>query len=177
MANEAVVVFTAKCVERIVREGGSSAWRLHPGRARRCAYVVCTRNAHAKWVEGNEDHRSAFLVGKVKDVIPSEATPENEEAEENRFLLEFSEFARVTIPDIWQQDRNPVRYSTLEDLGINPSDLHWEPMPNSAPSASAGAIDRPYSAAARPLSLAEAKRGLALTFGVSPESVEITIRG
>jgi hypothetical protein len=29
----------------------------------------------------------------------------------------------------------------------------------------------------RPLSMSDAKKGLALTFGVAPEAIEITIRG
>jgi hypothetical protein len=50
-------------------------------------------------------------------------------------LIEFSEFARVYIPDIWLGDRNPVKYRRLEDLDIDFSKLKWEPMPepNSAP--------------------------------------------
>ena len=50
-------------------------------------------------------------------------------------MIEFSEFARVDIPDIWLGDRNPVKYRRLEDLDIDFSKLKWEPMPepNSAP--------------------------------------------
>jgi hypothetical protein len=43
-------------------------------------------------------------------------------------------------------------------------------MPPSAPGAPAGK-------AIRAITIAEAKQGLAKTFGVSPEAVEITIRG
>src|SRR5687768_7028375 len=122
MANECAVVFTAKKVERILREGGTCSWRLDRSRARRCEFVVCTRNAYADWVEGPEPHHSAFLIGKISDVVPS---PENLE----RFLIQFGEYALVNIPDVWKGDRNPVKYDQMTTLGIDPTTLQWEPMP------------------------------------------------
>ena len=63
------------------------------------------------------------MVGKVKDVVP---TP----ARKGRFLIQFSEYALVNVPDVWKGDRNPVRYvERLEDLGIDPLTLKWKPMP------------------------------------------------
>ncbi len=176
MSEEVIVVFTAKSVETLKKEGGTSAWRLDRSRARRCAYAVCTRNANAKWVQGSETHHAAFLVGKVRDVVPCPPTPENEEAGGNRHLVRFSDFALVNIPNVWKGDRNPIKYSTLEELAIDPSTLTWEPMPESA------AIIDPVGNVAslktlQPLTMTEAKKGLALTFGVAPEAIEITIRG
>jgi hypothetical protein len=177
---EATVVLTAKSVERILSEGGTSSWRLDRNHARRCAYAVCTRNAYADWVEGPETHHSAFLVGRVQDVVPAEPSAENDKGAKGRFLIRFSQFARVDIPEVWKGDRNPVSYRTLEDLGINPAELRWEDMPEASngsdsAQASAPAAVKPTLDAA--LSLAQAKRGLALTFGVPPEAIEITIRG
>jgi hypothetical protein len=160
---DAVVVFTAKSVETLLQEGGTSSWRLDRNHARQRAYAVCTRNANADWVEGSEAHHSAFLVGKVREVVPS---PNHAD----RYLIQFSEYALLNIPDVWKGDRNPVKYAALEDLGIDPSTLKWEPMPISAPSHLNG------HNGGRPISIAEAKNGLALTFGVSPDAVEITIR-
>jgi hypothetical protein len=178
MSHEAAIVFTAKSVERILTEGGTSAWRLDRNHARRCAFAVCTRNANADWVEGPEAHRSAFLVGKIRDVVPCVPTPENDEAPEDRYLIQFSEFARVNIPDIWKGDRNPVRYGTLEELGIDPSILKWEAMPKSADEPERDSQTASLSShAAHPLTMAEAKKGLALTFNIAPEAIEITIRG
>lgn len=172
MSNEAAVVFTAKSVERIIREGGTSSWRLDRNHARKCVYAVCTRNANADWVEGPEDHHAAFLVGKVKDVVPS---PDHE----GRYLIEFSEYARVKIPDIWKGDRNPVKYAAIEDLGIDVSKLDWKQMPARTDATTATSVSREASqgASVGPLTMAEAKKGLALTFGVPAEAIEITIRG
>ncbi len=176
MAHDATVVFTAKSTARILREGGTSAWRLDRNHARQRPYVICTRNANAHWVEGQEAHRSAFLVGKVRNVLPCEPTVENEESFKHRFLIQFSEFARISLPEVWSKgDRNPVKYMSLEDFGLDPSQLAWEEMPvlTHADEHQLGT----GSLAVTPLSIAEAKRGLALAFNVAPSSVEITIRG
>jgi hypothetical protein len=168
--HEVVVVFTAKSVERILREGGTSSWRLDRNHARQCEYALCTRNGNADWVEGPEEHHTGFLVAKVKDVVPAPGS-----RSDGRYLIQFSEYARADIPGAWKGDRNPVRYSTLEEIEIDPSTLRWEPMPESADvntysESSARTIDAP-------LTLLDAKKGLALTFGVAPEAIEITIRG
>jgi hypothetical protein len=178
MSQEAIVLFTAKSIERILHEGGTSSWRLDRNHARQCTFAVCTRNANADWVEGPEVHHSAFLIGKVRDVVPCLPTPENKEAAKGRYLIQFSEFARVNIPNTWTGDRNPVKYATLKELGIDPSILKWEVMPESvnAPEP-VGQMSPLKSLAVQPLTMAEAKKGLALTFNVAPEAVEITIRG
>jgi hypothetical protein len=180
MSEEIAVVFTAKSIERILREGGTSAWRLDRNHARRCPYAVCTRNAHADWVEGPEAHHAAFIVGKISDVVPCKPTPENDEAPENRYLIEFSEFARVNVPNVWAGERNPIKYRSADDLGIDFSTLKWEPMPKPA-DAPAPVVATPSAANLKPsvgsLTMAEAKQGLALTFNVPPEAIEITIRG
>jgi hypothetical protein len=146
--------------------GGTSAWRLDRNLARKCVFAVCTRNANADWVEGREAHHSAFLVGKIRDVVQ---VPDS-----SRYLILFSEYALVNIPDAWKGDRNPVKYASLKEIGIDPSSLNWEPMPEPVePPASRVVTD----IAVAPLTIAEAKKGLALTFGVAPETIEITIRG
>jgi hypothetical protein len=168
MAESCTVVLTAKSVERILEEGGTSSWRLDRNHARQCPYSVCTRNANADWTEGSEAHHSAFLIGQVSDVVPSTDY-------EGRYLIKFSEFARVDIPNVWKGDRNPIRYSTLEELGIDSSGLHWEPMPSPKEHSKSRGI-RPLAGTV-PLTMAAAKEGLALTFGVTPDAIEITIRG
>jgi hypothetical protein len=175
MNDETLVVFTAKSIERLLREGGTSSWRLNPARARRCTYVVCTRNTRASWGDGDEPHGSAFLVARIDSVVPCEPTAENDESEENRFLIRFIEFARIDIPKAWNGQHNPVRYTTLRELDIDPADLTWEPMPPVAPQPVSRNNDG--KSGIRPLTMIEAKKGLALYFSVPPEAIEITIRG
>lgn len=168
MSDLALVVFTAKSIDRILREGGTSSWRLDRGNARQCGFAICTRNAHADWTEGSEAHRAAFVIGKISDVVPSVDY-------EGRFLIRFSEYAHIAIPDCWKGDRNPVKYSALSVLGIDPSTLKWRKMPE--PSGSPEPKSASGYIASSALTMAEAKRGLALTFGVAPDAIEITIRG
>jgi hypothetical protein len=164
--DEAVIVFTAKGTEQILNEGGSSAWRIDRTRAHFCGFVVCTRNAKSEWVAGLETHHAAFLIGKLKDVVPS---PEHK----GRYILRFSEYAIVDFPNVWKGERNPVKYSTLSNIGIDPSRLKWQPMPE--PSKADRDLTRRVDST--PLSLTEAKERLAHTFGVSPTAIEIIVRG
>jgi hypothetical protein len=164
MSEEVLIVFTAKSADSIIRDGGTSWWRLDRNHARRCGYVVCTRNGHTDSSEGQEEHHSAFLIGKVKDVV---TTPEHK----SRYLIQFSEYAIVNVPQVWQGDRNPVKYSTLDTIGIDPLSLKWERMPEPHETS-----QRMQGTDASPLSLNEAKARLALTFGVSSSAIEIVIR-
>lgn len=171
LSDESIVIFTAKSVETLVTEGGTSSWRLHRNRARKCVFAVCTRNAYADWVQGQEPHHSAFLVGKVKDVVPSPT-------KKDRWSIRFSEYALVNIPEVWKGDRNPVKYATNEELkkrGIDFSTLKWEQMPKV--SGRPEPNSRVVPSAVGALTMVDAKKGLALAFGVSPEAIEITIRG
>ena len=172
MSDEAVVVFTSKSIETILSEGGTSSWRLDRNHARRCVFAVCTRNANSDWVEGPEEDHSAFLVGKVSGVVLSPT-----HRGEGRYLIQFSEYARVNVPGVWKGDRNPVKYATLEELGIDASTLKWEPMrgANRKPSTPTGEVNALTDVVL--LTIAEAKKGLAHTYGVPPEAIEITIRG
>jgi hypothetical protein len=171
MSAKVAVFLTAKSVDRILSEGGTSSWRLDRNNARQCVYAVCARNAHAEWVEGPEAHHSAFIVGKVSGVAPSSD-------HEGRYLVQFSEYALVDLPEMWKGERNPVRYTSKEEIGIDFDTLDWKPMPEgeAKPLPSRSAAIAP-SGEARGLTIAEAKRGLAMTFAVPPESIEINIRG
>ena len=156
MSNDnAVTVFTAKSIETILRDGGSSSWRVDPNRVREYTYLVCTRNAKLDWVEGPEPHRFGFFIGKISGVVP---TPGDSSG---RSLIQVDAYARIAVPNAWLGDRNPVRYMSLSDIGIDPATITWEAMPNSTPQ----------------LTFNEARVQLARTYGVRPGAVEITIRG
>lgn len=172
-AEDTVAVFTARSPERIVREGGSQAWVLNPVRAKQCSWLVCTQNRHNAnhdFEDASEPHGSAFLVGKISGLRRSEENPSEE-----RWLITISEYALIHRPNVWGGWRNPVRYTSLTDLGIDPGGLSFQQL--QAP------IEVPARAPAVPpqtgrgLTIAEAKRGLALTFGVGEDAIEITIRG
>jgi hypothetical protein len=173
-AEDAIVVFTARSPDRIVREGGSQSWVLNAARAKQCTWLVCTQNRHNadhEFSDATEPHGSAFLLGKISAIRQSQ-----EEGDGDRWQIAISGFARISVPDAWDHGRNPVRYTSLAQLGIDPSKVKLEPMPqgDAAPSpAGRNAAGAPVAM----LTIAEAKKALAITFGVKPDSVEITIRG
>jgi hypothetical protein len=167
--HSAIVVFTGNSAREIIVAGGSASWVINEKNAKRQRYLVCARNAQAGGDEdGFEAHRAAFLIGKIRGL-----RPEGFDARRlSRFTIEISDYADVSIPDVWNGAwRNPVKYTTLEELGIDPEKLSFKPLA-AAPNASSGG-----GQAARPLTIVEAKQGLALKFGVSPNSIEIVIRG
>ena len=137
MERNVAVVFTGKSVNKILEMGGTASWRLNRNHAGRCTYVVCSRNSKPKYGEGGGTHGSAFLVGKVKSVV--EVVKPGRDGRRSRYCIEMSEYAHVDVPHVWNGERNPVKYvATLQELGIEPDTLQWEPMPerNNAKAAS-----------------------------------------
>lgn len=174
ITEDTIVVFTARSPERIIREGGSQAWVLNPARAKQCTWLVCTQNRHNpdhEFSDATEPHGAGFLLGRVSAVRKSE-----EEEDSDRWIIAISEFARINIPDAWDHGRNPVRYTSLAELGINLEELTFQPMPSRSEE-QPEPVERPSPVSGTVLTIAEAKRQLAETFGVKPEAVEITIRG
>jgi hypothetical protein len=88
-----------------------------------------------------------------------------------RYLIQMADYAVLEQPGVWREGvRNPVAYSTLDELQIDLSGLKFKPMP-------AAAVTTNESSEAKQMTIADAKNGLAATFGVSPDDIEITIRG
>lgn len=169
MATPAMLIFTGKSIETTLSVGGTQSWVLDRTRARQAAFAVLCRNTGADWSEGDEEHGEGFMVGRVKDIVESTETP-------GRFLVLFDEYAKISTPNLWPGLRNPVHYTTLEEIGVDVSALTFEPMP---PTDTRSARERvPASPKGiEPLTIPEAKARLAQTFGVTPDTIEITIRG
>ena len=135
----------------------------------RCRYAVLCRNAKHPDVEGTEPHGSAFMIGRRADVVPSTQR-------EGRWLITFSEYAVISVPDVWKGWRSPVRYGSFDDFGIDLNGIEFQPMPPTS-EAPPRTGSRPSNPPVAMLTIDEAKKALAATFGVKPEAVEITIRG
>ena len=134
---------------------------------------MCCRNTRADFTTpGPEQHGAGFLVARIADILPA---PEPHDA--GRFLIAFGEFAHIDIPNAWKGWRNPVRYTTLEEMGIDPEALEWLAVPAHVPEEPRTQPPQGQPVGVHALSIAEAKRGLAEAFGVSVDAVEITIRG
>jgi|SRR6516164_4943610 hypothetical protein len=170
---DTIAVFTARSPGRIIEEGGSQAWVLNPTRAKLCKWLVCTQNRYNpdhEFSDPTEPHGAAFLVGKISGIIQSA-----EHGAKDRWMIEISEAARINVPDVWKRWRNPVRYVSLAELGIGVDGLEFTAVSGKERASlqqSNGTSWPPMT-----LTIAEAKKALAATFGVEPEAVEITIRG
>jgi hypothetical protein len=164
-----IAVLTLDPLDSILTQGGSGDWVLNPDKANECKYLVCCRKQNwSNRKEGIED-RAAFLIGVVVGLTER---PDSENARgQPRYLIKISDYATVNIPRAWgTKGRNPIAYRTTKDLGIDLHDVKFKPMPEAAGSEPAGPTPKR-------LTIADAKQALAESFGVSPEDIEITIRG
>ncbi len=162
--SDTLKVFTAKSVDRLLSEGGSSAWKLARSRALKQTYVVCYRNQLRVEEIGNgptpEPHGAAFLIGKIGGVVEAPGEPD-------RNLVLFSDYALLDTQDWWAGDRNPTIYADISNLNIDPTALEWHPMPEPRYARKKSSRDG--------LSIEQAKRGLAQWFNVSEDQVRIII--
>ena len=102
--NESIIAFTFKDTEKILAFGGSCSWDLNSKRAMKCDYVICARNSLSPLYKGSGAHREGFLIGKISGVEPT-----LEQIDPNRWLISFSEYAEINIPEIWDKGRNYSR--------------------------------------------------------------------
>ena len=171
MPHSAIAVFTANSRDEILAVGGSAAWVVAEKQARRREFLVCIRNARDVDFPDHEPHGTAFLVGRIKGLkshgIDRKGMP--------RWFIKLSEYAEADYPEKWGEWRNPVKYTTLEELGIDLKKLKFKPMP--APTKVLTPPAPPERSKPGGLTIAEAKAGLALQFGVPPEAIEIVIKG
>lgn len=198
MRPNTIVVYTVKSISTILAHRGSAAWRLNRNHARLCEYLLCTRNAYGDDVEGTEPHKTGFLIGKVSGVVPAPG-------EKGRWLIQISEYAQLSVSGAWKGWRNPVHYASLDEFGLDPALIQFQSLPDSqvppvdslqapwshplhsstqlsaAVHSTVGVVEpltaSPSLPAGQKLTIEEAKRALAETFGVKPEAIEITIRG
>jgi hypothetical protein len=171
---DTLMVFSGKSLNTMINEGGCGHWVVDQDRARRRGYLIAVRNHHAPWSEYDVPHGVAWLVATIVDVVPS---PEG-----GRWIVKLGKYAIVEKQRDWV-GRNPVAYTRLESLGIDPGTLEWKSFPAPAdaqvpaplvpPQPALGSGD---DAIVRPLTFDQAKQGLALSMGVRPEQIEITIR-
>lgn len=180
MPNDALIVFTAKSTELILKQGGTSSWVLSPTSMRHVRYVVCTRNTGRELDEGDvprtEAHGEAFLVGKVSGVKQVDL-----QNNRKRYLVQMREYARVSVAAFWTHNHNPIGYTdtdSLRERDIDVDKLDWLPMPDT--DGITGVMPHPAEAevpTSEGLTIAQAKHGLSVKFGVPEEAIQIVING
>jgi hypothetical protein len=149
--NTALQTFTENSLEDILNRGGDYDWALDQDRAKKCNYLVCCSSQGA-------NRKQSFLVGKISG---TEFTYTGDSGKK-RYLVTISEYALINIPDSWPGNQNPVRYTSLEELGIDINSLKFEK------------VLKPVSSS---FTIAQAKAGLAKHYGVSEDNIEIIIKG
>lgn len=171
--NSAVAVLTSRSKDEIIERGGTGNWAASSERIIQNRYVVVIRNQreNAHWHQNDFDHGAAFLVGRISGIAE---TDESTADGRMRYVIEFDAYAEVDVPAAWGKSRNPVWFTTLDELGINLDSIEFtsladgkcvQPSGMTAPGSENG------------LTFAEARRGLAARYGVTPHNVEIIIRG
>ena len=169
-ATSAVAVFTSWKKDDLLARGASGNWGVSPDRILQNRYVVVTRNRHSDWAPDDVEHGTAFLVGHISGVLETDETTADGRP---RVAIAFDSYAEVSIPDAWGKSRNPVWFTNLETFGIDLSELNFIDLKTGEKSERA--VVSPM--AVQGLSFAEARRGLAARYGVSPNSIVISING
>jgi hypothetical protein len=157
--NIAMVVLTSKNLQTMFAEGGCAYWRAKKDSILACQYVVATRNRNSTWVQGPEQHGSAFFIGEINGV----------KEVDGRYVVQVSRYATINIPNFWPgTGANPVRYIPLSDLlTIDFESIEWKLW----------TTNTNEGEATPSMTIDKAKAALAATFGVKPEQIEITIKG
>src|SRR4030088_941104 len=124
MPHSAIAVFTANSRAEILQVGGSAAWVVAEKQARRREFLVCIRNAREVDFPDHEPHGTAFLVVRISELEPHGVDRKGMQ----RFFIKISEYDLIDYPEAWGEWRNPVKYTTLEKLGIDPGKLEFKPM-------------------------------------------------
>jgi hypothetical protein len=174
----ALTVFTAKSVEQILAEGGTSSWSLNPATMKDVRYAICTRNRTRDLGEGfevgPEPHRSAFVVGKVSGLRKVRFANGRQ-----RYLVCFSEYALIDVADFWPKHRSPVTYMDVPENVLNLEGLDWQPMPPPTHAVRTGdekGASAPVDDALDPKRvLQNAKEQVAKALGVPMDKVTITV--
>jgi|HubBroStandDraft_6_1064221.scaffolds.fasta_scaffold443321_2 hypothetical protein len=167
MENDVLALFTTKSAQACLDVGGTQSWALNPDNAKKCRYAVLFRNPDADW-GGKELHNMAFMIGRISPVVPSTERPD-------RWMLTFDEYAIIDKPGVRKRWRNPVRYTTFAKLGISLAEIKFRPMPRRDIESEATSLSK--AGTPTRIDIDTAKKGLAAYYNVSPEAVEITIRG
>ena len=163
---EIVSVLTTESVGTVLANGGTQPWALSKSRATACEFVVLCRNAR-KSRHATDPHGSPFMVGRIRDVVPSPQSP-------GRWLIRISEYAEV----VWLQQsfaRKPILYRTAGDYGSDDGGSLFDTL-DFKPVSLAAAAPVETAGAAFQLTIAGAKAWLAASLCLPESAIEITIR-
>lgn len=156
--SDTIVTYTRNQLENIIEAGCDQSWVLNQNRAKSCKYLICCHSEGAK--RGN-----AFLVAQISRIRLVDKSSKN-----NRWAIDISNYANVDISGIWEGWQNPVHYTSSEKLkqkNIDLSTIEFKKLSSHEKKLD----DIP------PLTLEQAKQGLAKYFNINIQQIEILIKG
>ena len=190
---ESMLVFTYKDQNSLLKFNGSQSWVLNPERARKCKFVICVNNATNPLSQNLNinNHYSGFLVGRICNVSRAIGTKLN-----NRWIIEFDEYAEIDIQHMWKGWRNPVIYKKTQEVDIDFDSLDWRKVPlrddefirhhiamenrffgETGDVLNVENTQEEKSSTPMTLSIEEAKIGLSNKYDVPIENIEIILKG
>ncbi len=150
-----IITYTRNQLQDIKAKGCDYSWILNKQRAEKCQYLVCCHSEGAK-------RQDAFLVALISRI---RYVGVDENSGKNRWAIDIYEYASIDVPKVWKGWQNPVHYANLEELGIDPCMIKFKKLQESRKN------DIPL------LTIEQAKQGLAKSFNLNTEQIEILIKG
>lgn len=165
---DSIVIFTRDERESVIAANGSGSWRINVEKwVGVIDWLILTNKV------GNS--RQVTLVGRVVGFEPDTGGKNP-----GRYAVKIDAYALMDDPNLTfsSDSTNPVQFRKAADvLKFDPRTLEMTSVPEQTLRQSyedtPGATKQPP---AKPLTIAQAKEGLAVSFGVSPDQIEITIR-
>lgn len=148
-----IITYTRNQLQEIKAKGCDYSWILNKQRAEKCKYLVCCHSEGAK-------KRDAFLVALINRIRQTD----DDDKGNARWAIDFSEYVSIDLLNVWGGWQNPIHYTSLEKLGVDPSTLKFEKLQESETNIPS-------------LTIEQARQGLAKSFAVNPEQIEILIKG
>ena len=164
-----IAVLTREPLAQVQSEGGSGNWAANADRIRKYPFLVLVRNGKHPLSPTDVKHGTAFLVGRISGTHVAPASAQTVKGYPRQFI-EISEFASISVPDVWSKSQNPVWFTDLKMLGIDESKLKFELIRPAAPQKST------LSTPKTDLDLADIKREIGLRYNVPASAVIIEIR-
>ena len=135
MKENVVLVYTGSDINMMIAEGGSGYWILGDSRRKEIEYLMAFKNDTQDWsiLEKNVPKGTAFFIAKI-----SGYTKMLSGEFKGKYLIKFSEYAEIVIPNAWEKARKDPRSSAArqyrsmeyirEVLQFEPSTLIWKPF-------------------------------------------------
>ncbi|EXI63246.1 hypothetical protein MHD_03730 [Mannheimia granulomatis] len=129
--SESILIYGGKDLKEIKDDSGIGWWVVNQERAEHLEYAVLTRCLTQEWATHDVEQGTAIMIcklsGKVYKAVDS-----------NRKCLNFSHYAKINIPKVWQKltgsQRNPFKYiettDLLKELKLDLKKLEWIPFNN-----------------------------------------------